>query len=259
VDLPFASITDDAGCLIAAQRATYAAFPQRDWSADWYSWVVLTDFVANTELQGISLCPWNPAEVENELNCLIRAALEERADALGEIFAQANEFISFFMNVMTIRPSSHPETTKLFHIAGLVGLFAVMYFKSKDAGAGSDPASRPRPRPSQLCPALAPPIAVPGHASWPSGHSTQAHLMALCIKDVLPQDKTGLNVDLLALARRIARNREIAGLHYPSDSAAGCELAAKLHGLLGDLKIYNGVVTKAKAEWTDADTLHGDR
>jgi hypothetical protein len=38
-----------------------------------------------------------------------------------------------------------------------------------------------RPRASQLCPALLPPIAVPGHASYPSGHSTQAHLMTLCM------------------------------------------------------------------------------
>jgi hypothetical protein len=77
-----------------------------------------------------------------------------------------------------------------------------------------------RPRPSQLCPALAPPIAVPGHASFPSGHATQSMLMALCLIDVLPvvpTPNTAGNVweeDLKVLAHRIARNREIAGLHY---------------------------------------------
>ena len=83
-----------------------------------------------------------------------------------------------------------------------------------------------RPRPSQLCPALLPPIEIPGHASFPSGHSTQAHLMALCMNDVfngLPPQATMID-DLWTLADCIARNREIAGLHYPSDTDAGVAL-----------------------------------
>ena len=99
-----------------------------------------------------------------------------------------------------------------------------MYFKGKND----------RPRPSQLCPALMPPLAVPGHASFPSGHSTQAHLMALCMTDVfgtLPMAGP-MNDDLWTLADRIARNREIAGLHYPSDTKAGVDLATAVHALL---------------------------
>ena len=80
-----------------------------------------------------------------------------------------------------------------------------------------------RARPTQVCPALFPPIAVPGHASYPSGHSTQAHLLALCLGDVfdaLPPGQPSADVlkaDLDVLARRIARNREIAGLHYRTE------------------------------------------
>ena len=60
-----------------------------------------------------------------------------------------------------------------------------------------------RERPSQVCPALLPPIPVPGHASYPSGHATQAHLMALCVADVVRN--AVLDANLKALAARIAK------------------------------------------------------
>jgi len=171
------------------------------------------------------------------------AASNERADALAEILSQSNEFISYFLNMMTARPGAYPATTKVLSIASLVGTFVAMYFKNWYS----------RPRPSQLCPALLPPIEIPGHASFPSGHSTQAHLMALCMNDVLnnlPQQNTMVE-DLWTLADCIARNREIAGLHYPSDSAAGVAFAYWIHFLLqrGDQTHYQQAVTDAAGEW----------
>ena len=59
--------------------------------------------------------------------------------------------------------------------------------------------------------------AHPGHPSYPSGHSTQAHTVAFLFARRAPQ----LKDVLLMAAARIALNREIAGLHFPSDSAAG--------------------------------------
>ena len=164
------------------------------------------------------------ANVQGEIVGLVTAASNERADALAEILSQSNEFISYFLNMMTARPGAYPATTKVLSIAGLVGTFVAMYFNNLYG----------RPRPSQLCPALLPPIEIPGHASFPSGHSTQAHLMALCMNDVfngLPQQSTMVD-DLWTLADCIARNREIAGLHYPSDTAAGTAFAGWIHNLL---------------------------
>ncbi len=156
-----------------------------------------------------------------ELGDLVTAAANERADALDEILSQANEFISYFLNLLTANPGAYPQTTKVLTIASQIGTFVAMYFKGQYK----------RPRASQLCPALLPPIQVPGHASFPSGHSTQAHLMALCMGDVLRDCHWAVdNVtdDLWTLADRIARNREIAGLHYPSDTAAGKAIARRL-------------------------------
>jgi hypothetical protein len=59
--------------------------------------------------------------------------------------------------------------------------------------------------------------------------------------------------DLWVLADRIARNREIAGLHYPSDSAAGVVLANQILPRLigmGPKAAYQTAVTNAVAEWT---------
>ena len=117
-----------------------------------------------------------------------------------------------------------------------------------------------RPRPTQIVPKLMSPIQHGGHASYPSGHSTQAHAFARLLREVIPPSldlpvpdeetesehtkkaasarakkiasvhskQTAIETSLGVLADRIARNREIAGLHYPSDTAAGVKLAAQI-------------------------------
>lgn len=265
---------------IGQLRNNQQHFLDWNWSADWYAWLALNDFVA-TGWNAIdpSKAPagapaavaaswfwpgwvpalplpaggWGPtnagAQVTSEIDQLVTAASDERADALGEILSQANEFISYFLNMMTARPSGYPHTTRVLNIASLVALFVSIYWKGQYK----------RPRPSQLCPALLPPIAVPGHASFPSGHSTQAHLMALCMVDVLSglpnQDQQNMADDLWTLADCIARNREIAGLHYPSDSAAGKAYAYCIYYLLQDKSQTNYLqaVTAAQAEWPKAE------
>lgn len=186
-------------------------------------------------------------QVSDEIDDLVTAASNERADTLGEILSQSDEFISYFLNLMTARPGAYPQTTTVLAVASLVGTFVAMYFKG----------AYRRPRPSQLCPALLPPIEVPGHASFPSGHSTQAHLMALCMNDVfsgLPQQNTMVD-DLTTLADRIARNREIAGLHYASDTAAGVALAHSVLAVLSPVPppaietLYLKAVRLAREEW----------
>ena len=238
-------------------------FPDRNWSSEWYSWLALNDFAAALPLSSLdphtqpSWPNWVPfpppadwsalnqqADVQEEIRGLVTAAMDERADALAEILSQSDEFISYFLNMMTARPAAYPATTKVLTIASRIGTFVAMYFKGLYA----------RPRPSQLCPALLPPVEVPGHASLPSGHSTQAHLMALCMNKVfsgLPQQSTMVD-NLWTLADRIARNREIAGLHYPSDTAAGEAIArtvmAKLTTAASQTR-FNQAVADAVGEW----------
>ncbi len=58
------------------------------------------------------------------------------------------------------------------------------------------------------------------------------------------------NADVyLQAANRIARNREIAGLHYPSDSKAGAMLAGQLYKKLMSNPEFVEHLKVAKTEW----------
>ena len=72
---------------------------------------------------------------------------------------------------------------------------------------------------------------VPGHASYPSGHSTESHLIANLLSVVIGPENRAYE-QLRPLADRIAINREVMGLHYRSDSEAGRRLAFNLADLI---------------------------
>jgi hypothetical protein len=81
--------------------------------------------------------------------------------------------------------------------------------------------ARQRARPSTLSAEIVPAIPVPGHASYPSGHAAQSMAVALTLSLISPDCRSSW----VEQARRIAVRREIAGLHYASDSTAGRDLA----------------------------------
>jgi hypothetical protein len=60
-----------------------------------------------------------------------------------------------------------------------------------------------------------------------------------------------LTKDLAVLADRIARNRELAGLHYKNDSTGGAELAKALFATLtsGGVSKFDEAIAEAKSEW----------
>ena len=256
VDLPFVMELDSANAPLRFKRLSRSSFGERAWSARWWASLVLHDFVATTWRQTtdpIMATEWNNIgnTTDSDITKLTLAARDERAPAMGEILSQDVEFTTDFMALLAITPGSHPNTYRVLHIASLIGSYAVLYYKGL----------RNRPRPSQLCPALLPPIPMPGHASWPSGHATQAWLKALCIEHVLQGVLSGtlttgnlgaVSSNLRTLAIRVARNREIAGLHYPTDSDAGRTLAATIAPFLtgmGTTTWFGKAVAAAKNEW----------
>jgi PAP2 superfamily len=102
-----------------------------------------------------------------------------------------------------------------------------------------------RVRPSYLDATLKPATAIPPHPAYPSGHAAQAYLRALILSELDPKNRD----TYLQAAKRIARNREIAGLHYPSDSKAGAILASQLHKKLMENPYFLNHLKQAKAEW----------
>jgi hypothetical protein len=257
VDLPFVMELDPANAPIRFKRLSRSSFGERTWAARWWANLVLHDFVAvdwHTPTDPIMNAEWglvNPATTASEITALTLAARDERAAAMGEILSQDVEFTTDFMALLAITPGSHPSTYRVLHIASLIGSYAVLYYKGL----------RDRPRPSQVCPALLPPVPMPGHASWPSGHATQAWLKALCMEHVLAGVLSGtlttgdlgaVSSNLRTLATRIARNREIAGLHYKTDSDAGRTLADTIAPFLtgmGAATWFGKAVAAAKDEW----------
>jgi acid phosphatase (class A) len=74
-----------------------------------------------------------------------------------------------------------------------------------------------RPRPFRTESHLAPAVPEPTSASYPSFHSTWAVACGIVLADMVPERRA----QIFARADEYAHNREVGGVHYPSDVAAG--------------------------------------
>ncbi|WP_404815474.1 phosphatase PAP2 family protein [Streptomyces thermolineatus] len=83
---------------------------------------------------------------------------------------------------------------------------------------------RPRPR---LPGELAPLVRTAGRHSFPSCHAVSSAAAAVAFGRLLPRAPLG------RLAAAVCLSRLVAGVHYPSDVAAGAALGAALAGLGG--------------------------
>lgn len=191
------------------------------------------------------------ADITDELTELI-GLIEYRAGVMSEALQQRRTIVGYFQGIMPFTFISHPDTLRLCHYALAVAQFLAYHFKMKHK----------RPRPSQLHPGLLPPIDVPQHASYPSAHATEAWLVALCLDEVMVDDSGNkiMKTDhtgpppitrnpLHDMAKRIARNREVLGVHYPSDSKAGEELAIQAFAIMKDCPAAQKLISNAKTHW----------
>lgn len=85
-----------------------------------------------------------------------------------------------------------------------------------------------RPRPFQRDPAITPCISKPGGYSYPSGHTTSARVFGLILSDLVPAEAG----KFMFYADQAALNRVIAGVHHPSDIAAGKKLGDAVYKAL---------------------------
>jgi hypothetical protein len=245
-------------------------FPRRYWDTQHLAIAVLGEFVQVKSggqpafIQFVplldALLPTTQTAIDNELKELVEL-IEYRPGVISEAMAQISNPWAYFRGILMCNASSAPATHALVEIAGHVGQFQAMHYKMHFN----------RARPSQYSPALLPPIDVPGHASFPSGHATESLLIALCLEEVMPAAaKTPANTPtvhapdnppppfpgispLQQMASRIARNREVIGLHFPSDSKAGRLLAKESFEILKQCNSINdptdGLFARAKKEW----------
>lgn len=154
---------------------------------------------------------------DEQVDRVLRAAVE-REDRLPEILSQRDDLTPFFDAVSAVDRGHAPQWMELLAVAGRVTEHVLMGLKHHAAIY----------RPAQRSSLVHPVIATPGHGAMPSGHATMAALTSrltalMCHVDA-PQRCTQLDL----LARRIAFNRVVAGVHYPMDGAAGYVLGHAL-------------------------------
>lgn len=114
-----------------------------------------------------------------------------------------------------------------------------------------------RGRPDSCCGAELRPMFAdsplqPKHPSFPSAHACNAYVVALLLNQISPKPGSGSGLSAYEeAALKVAKNREIAGLHYASDSAAGIALAKHLLAQLNASphRDFTRLLAAAKAEW----------
>jgi hypothetical protein len=158
---------------------------------------------------------------EDQIDKVQRAAIE-REDRLPEILAQSDDFRVFFRVLLGLDAAASPLLAEVLAVAWQWATPLVMALKNDVAAL----------RPVQRAPGVLPVLATPAHGSLPSGHATMATLTADILSQLLfdgqPDHPRVRQMD--RLARRIAFNRVVAGVHFPVDSAAGYALGLRLAG-----------------------------
>ena len=70
------------------------------------------------------------SNTDREIEELLCAARDERADALNEIVTQHDEFASYFFGLLTMSVNGYPYTFRLVSLASIVATFTVLHFKA---------------------------------------------------------------------------------------------------------------------------------
>ncbi len=155
-----------------------------------------------------------------------RAREDARLDVLG--------FAGALGRPMGLKAAGLPRTLALFEHIGA------------DESEVLDRAKREfaRPRPFSVEPRLHPVIARPKSLSYPSGHATWAYTTALVLADMVPERRR----QLLERAGEYAYDRNVAGVHYPSDVEAGRLAGTALAALLFSCRPFQAEEAPARVE-----------
>jgi hypothetical protein len=152
---------------------------------------------------------------------------ELRDERATEIMAQIDPQYAFWSSIVYLHPDRTRRTFELINMLLQFCVYVEMRFKHALACW----------RPVEYNAQVQPMITTPGHGSFPSGHSTQAHAVAFVLKALLNLNATDAGghakyptvaQQLDRQAARIATNRVVAGVHFPVDSMAGRMLGVAL-------------------------------
>ncbi|HZF77179.1 MAG TPA: hypothetical protein VE033_15240, partial [Acetobacteraceae bacterium] len=216
-----------------------AEFPAAAWSPSLRAQAVLAEFAAE---DWRSIRPAAPNDDEDQMQNEVRALLgrvKQRPGRMREILDQADALDRYWLHMLMAGNAARPATTTLVYVGIAVGHMVGMYWKWHFR----------RARPVQVYPALVPAIPTPAHASYPSNHALQSQLVRRALDQVFEQALGNRLPALEALADRIAENREVAGVHFQSDTTGTCRFAGPLFEVLAAVQPFKELVEEAASEW----------
>ena len=153
---------------------------------------------------------------------------ELRNERATEILAQIDPQYAFWSSIVYMHPDRTKRTFELINMLLQFCVYVEMRFKHALACW----------RPVEYNAQVQPMITTPGHGTFPSGHATQVHAVALRAEIAAeaqsgePRDTAKMIEQLDRQAARIATNRVVAGVHFPVDSMAGRMLGVALGRVL---------------------------
>jgi membrane-associated phospholipid phosphatase len=140
-----------------------------------------------------------------------------RDDRLAEIVTQLGPQYAFWSSVVNLHPERTKKTVELLDAALRFANAVEMRIKHALACW----------RPHELSSQVQPVILTPGHGAFPSGHSTENHMIARILWELYGREPH-IGEQLMRQAARISVNRTVAGVHFPIDTAAGQVLGLTL-------------------------------
>jgi hypothetical protein len=176
------------------------------------------------------------SRLETEVLLSMQARAGERNRRQPDIEREDTLDVSEFMRPLRIEGIAGYEATEgLFYSILTACEYVGLIYKDKYN----------RMRPSQFEPRLRPLLAVPAHEAYPSNHSFQCFSIVFAFNTILPEHP--VTDELARVAQCVAENREWAGLHYPSDTEAGRELARRFSPYLRDA--FHAAYLAVQQEW----------
>lgn len=216
-------------------------FERKDWNLDFRSELYKHEFYATktwAKKRDKLVSPWEggtTAELDNLRRFKDKDKDKDRSEHIGEIIREQDgaELVRYWNELLGINSVTHPRTTELLYATMYLAGSVATYFKDRFH----------RVRPVTLAPDLAPPIPTPRLPAYPGGHATQIYLMALTLVHL----HANREHEILQLAKQVAHNRELGGVNYPSDTAAGRKLALDIFDILtSECELFKSTLEGAK-------------
>ena len=226
-----------------------AAVPRDDLRFDsWGKWALsrldLPSYFLDREVLIALPVPPPPANSSTETRTELDELLElqqERTQAQVRMITKHFEYDAVCGAILAAthrKLSRAPKTKALLRHVQIDASLAIFHAKKRFN----------RVRPHQLEPRLHPAITVPAHPAYPSSHAFQGYMVARTLSLLFPQDSE----DFMTVGEQIGREREIAGIHYPSDAKASRALGEELFARLQQNERFLAEVEAARTEWESA-------